>query len=223
MQKHVFHFPYHHLKVQFIPMYHCLQVQCIMKVQDYFKNFNNINRRQLPQKNSLWLTQILVYSIYHNLGFLADSSTVTAMIKLCHDSLIVLQLLCTFSSVDKYSFDPPVHMADLQTVNNILSHFQIFTLCNSPGSILKYTMANDILTYYLHAWGMYNWNLFVGVHRWRYCNNWEKSPQALRVLLVHNWACPACKELLGLLPKPLSCSLLSMAIKCECMAYRDYL
>jgi hypothetical protein len=64
--------------------------------------------------------------------------TFRAIIKLCHDSLIVLQLLCSVSSVDEYSFDPSVHMADLQTVKKI-SPFQFFTLCNSLGSILKYT------------------------------------------------------------------------------------
>jgi len=39
------------------------------------------------------------------------------------------------------------------------------------------------------------------------------------VLLVHNLAGPDCKEFFGVLPKPLSCSHLYIASKCECMVY----
>jgi hypothetical protein len=89
-------------------------------------NVQFINWRQLPQKkNSLWLIQISVNSTNQNLGFLTDGLTSRAIIKLRHDSLIVLQLLCTVSSVDEYSFDPSVHMADLQTVKKIIT-FAIF-------------------------------------------------------------------------------------------------
>jgi hypothetical protein len=128
------------------------------------------------KKNSFWIIQISVYSTYQNLGFSIDSLTVRTVTKSYSDSLIVLQLLCTFSSVDEYSSDPSVHMADLQTVKKILSPLQFFTLCNSLGIILQDT-ANDVVTYYLHAWGMYNWNLFVGAHWRRYCNKRKKLSQ----------------------------------------------
>jgi hypothetical protein len=59
------------------------------------------------------LIQISVYSNYQKLGFLTDSLTFRAITKSHHDSLIVLQLLCTVSSEDEYSFDPSVYMADV--------------------------------------------------------------------------------------------------------------
>ena len=138
------------------------------------------------KKNSLWLIQILVYSVYQNLRFSTDALTFTAIIKLRHDSLIVLQLLCTVSSVDEYSFDPSVHTADLQTATKI-TLFQFFTLCNSLGSILKYT-DNQLHTYILPSCMRHvQLKPLCGCSLVKVLQKCEKSPQAFIVLLVHNW------------------------------------
>lgn len=64
--------------------------------------------------------------------------------------------------MEDYSFDPSLHVADLQIVKKILPHFQIFSPFVIALEVFWTTkIANDILIYYLHVCGMYNWNLLA--------------------------------------------------------------
>jgi hypothetical protein len=65
--------------------------------------------------------------------------------------------------MDYSSLVPPVHVTDRLT--NCEEY--IITFPDLYPFVLKTTqIAKDIFTYYFHIWGMYNWNIFAGAHRW---------------------------------------------------------
>jgi hypothetical protein len=166
------------------------------------------------KKNSFWLIQISVYSIYQNLGFSTDGLTFRAIMKAL--------LYYSFYVLSAQRMNTPLTHLSIWQIYKLWRKYHLFNFSHFLIALAVFwntQVANDILTYYLHAWGMYNWNVYVGADLWRYCNKCVKSTQAFTVLLVHNLAGPDCKEFFGVLPKPLSCSLLYMASKCECMVY----